>query len=140
MAGDDCPIGVPVGKIYIEKKILRSSKGIFALPLKGLIYENIRMDLADFNSENPYVVVLQKKCRSLKKKLEKVSQVEQSRLQGKVLDKDQLVLLSSRLDLEKTLAVTEAIKQQMEEIAQVSAPVLLPNLCNSLIGLLINIV
>jgi hypothetical protein len=51
-------------------------------------------------------------------RLEKIMKVDAQRLEGKVLNEEQLVLLSSRPAVERSLADIDALKSQLEDVAK----------------------
>jgi hypothetical protein len=67
--------------------------------------------------ENPYVAVVAKKYRNLKKKVEKVSKLDSDLKSGKALNIDQLQTIKTLGELERSLADIESIKWQLEEVA-----------------------
>mmetsp|Transcript_14422 Transcript_14422/g.15090 ORF Transcript_14422/g.15090 Transcript_14422/m.15090 type:complete len:592 (+) Transcript_14422:65-1840(+) len=75
------------------------------------------METVDQN-ENPYVAIVSRKSRNLKKKLERVIKVESQLKEGKKLNEEQLVLVASKASLEKALSDVESIKTQLEEVAK----------------------
>ena len=56
--------------------------------------------------ENPYVAVVSKKCRNLRKKLTQILKIEESRASGMVLNEDQLSLLGTRQNIQRQLQVS----------------------------------
>lgn len=75
------------------------------------------METVDQN-ENPYVAVVSRKSRNLKKKLERILKVEAQLKEGKKLNEEQLILVASKSSLEKALTDVESIKTQLEEVAK----------------------
>ena len=73
--------------------------------------------------ENPYVAVVSKKYRNLKKKADKVSKLHLDLQSGKDLNVDQLQTIKTLGELERSLADIEAIKYQLEEVANSDVPV-----------------
>ena len=72
---------------------------------------------ASSSTDNPYVAVVVKKLRNLKKKVEKVSKLDGELKAGKPLNSDQLQSIKSLGELERSLADIESIKVQLEEVA-----------------------
>lgn len=75
------------------------------------------MDTIDPN-ENPYVAVASRKYRNLRKKMDKILKVEAQVKEGKKLNEEQSVLLSSKSSVERAISDVESIKQQLEEVAR----------------------
>ena len=73
-------------------------------------------------NENPYIAVISKKCRNLKKKLNQIQKVDEQLAIGKILNEEQRVLLSTRPMFERQLQDLDALKSQLEEVAAM-APV-----------------
>lgn len=67
--------------------------------------------------ENPYVAVVAKKYRNMKKKVEKVTKLENELNSGKELNSDQLQSISTRGELERSLADLESIMCQLLEVS-----------------------
>jgi len=67
---------------------------------------------------NPYIAVVARKQRNLKKKLERISNVEKSFKDGKSLDEEQLVLIGSKQNVEKSLLDLSSLRQTMDEIEE----------------------
>jgi hypothetical protein len=76
------------------------------------------MDLAAAVADNPYVAVVGRKQRNLKKKLEKITKAEAALEAGKTLDEEQNVLLSTKPQVERALADFAAVRLQLEEVAK----------------------
>jgi len=70
------------------------------------------------SNSNPYLIVVGKKLRSLKKKLEKIVKIEVHKLTGKDLEEEQLILLANKQGIEKSITDLEALKIQLEEVAK----------------------
>lgn len=51
-------------------------------------------------------------------RLERISKIELQQLSGKEPDEEQLVLLSSKLSIEKSVTDITTLKQQLEEVAK----------------------
>lgn len=66
---------------------------------------------------NPYVSVVAKKSRNLHKKLDKILKADTQQKSGKVLNDEQLILLTTRCSVEKQLADIDSIKALLEEVA-----------------------
>ena len=90
------------------------------LSSRGGVEENV--------SQNPYLAVVGKKLRNLKKKMERIRALEQEikQTQGKqkgqatqqsLLNEEQLALLNSKASVQKAIADIEALRQQLEEVA-----------------------
>lgn len=75
-------------------------------------------DSAPEIDENPYIGVANRKSRNLKKKLDKIFKAEAQLKQGKALNEEQLILLSSKASVERALTDIESIKSQLEEVAR----------------------
>lgn len=76
------------------------------------------MEIVD-KDENPYVAVVARKYRNLKKKLDKILKAEDAhKTSGKALNQDQLELIASKPSIEKALADVDSIKVQLEEVAK----------------------
>eukprot|EP00638_Chattonella_subsalsa_P009518 CAMPEP_0117752706 /NCGR_PEP_ID=MMETSP0947-20121206/11779_1 /TAXON_ID=44440 /ORGANISM="Chattonella subsalsa, Strain CCMP2191" /LENGTH=592 /DNA_ID=CAMNT_0005571427 /DNA_START=16 /DNA_END=1795 /DNA_ORIENTATION=+ len=77
--------------------------------------------LPPYYEKNEYLIILYKKIRALKKKLDKCKKVEErsKKKKGKAeLHEEQLVLLSLKEDVEKSLKDFETLRDQFEEIAK----------------------
>eukprot|EP01041_Mallomonas_annulata_P008533 gene8533-17600_t len=87
-------------------------------------------------TENPYVAVVSRKYRNLKKKLDKIVKIEAQQKAGKAIIEEQLILLAGKSAVEKALADVESIKTQLEEVAKeqallvLSAKLLVPSTQN----------
>lgn len=68
--------------------------------------------------DNPYVAVIARKLRNLRKKYDKILAVEAQSAAGKKLDEEQLGMLSSKQSIEKSLSDLEALKTSLEEVAK----------------------
>ncbi|TDH72047.1 hypothetical protein CCR75_001270 [Bremia lactucae] len=69
--------------------------------------------LGSISVDHPYLSVLYKRIRSHRKKLEKIKSLEQAQLQeGKVLNAQQLDLMSNKATLEKLVAELEMLREQ----------------------------
>lgn len=71
---------------------------------------------ADESETNAHVILLTKKIRSARKKLEKIKTYETAAAGGKTLNEAQLELVGSRRTIEKMLAEFESLKVQTLEI------------------------
>ena len=65
---------------------------------------------------NPYIILVSKRLRNLKKKEKKIIEVDSLRQSGKILIEDQLAILASRQYVERNIEDLESIKNSMEEI------------------------
>lgn len=65
---------------------------------------------------NPYITIIAKRLRNLKKKLKKCDEVEAIRVSGKPLLEEQLAVLASRLTVERNIEDFESIKAAMMEL------------------------
>jgi hypothetical protein len=72
----------------------------------------------DSKVENPYVAVIARKHRNLKKKLEKIAKAESQLSLGKVIDEEQQILLASKKAIEKSVTDLLQLRQQLEEVAK----------------------
>jgi hypothetical protein len=72
---------------------------------------------SELSKENPYVAVVAKKHRNLKKKLERIAKIEQQLTSGKPLDSEQQQLFNSKGSVEKAVKDLASLKQQLEEVA-----------------------
>jgi hypothetical protein len=72
------------------------------------------------DEENPFVSIVSRKIRYLKKKLDKIHKCESQLTTEKALplDNDQLLLLATKPSLEKALTDLESIKSQLEDVAK----------------------
>ncbi|KAI9916966.1 hypothetical protein PsorP6_018198 [Peronosclerospora sorghi] len=81
-------------------------------------------DLSTFCVDHPYFSVLYKRIRTHRKKLEKIKSLEQAQAkEGKVLNAQQLELMSNKARLEKLVAELEMLRDQFvgvynQELAQ----------------------
>ncbi|CAM9353839.1 unnamed protein product, partial [Discosporangium mesarthrocarpum] len=69
-------------------------------------------------ADNPYVVVLNKKTRALKKKLEKIRKTETFAASGRTLNEEQKVLLAGKSNLECLLREHDRIRSLLEGVAK----------------------
>jgi hypothetical protein len=67
--------------------------------------------------ENPYLTVIYKKQRAIRKKLDRISALEIQFQNGKILNEEQLVLYHSKIHIESAMHEMESIKTTMEKIA-----------------------
>jgi len=68
--------------------------------------------------DNPFVAVVARKQRNLKKKVDRIQTIEEQYRAGKTLDEEQLILVSSKPAIEKQLADFKVIKAQLEDVAK----------------------
>ena len=66
--------------------------------------------------ENPYLQVISRRSRNLKKKLNKVDEAEQKMKSGKTLNDEQLSLVASKGLVERMLSELDAIRASLEEV------------------------
>ncbi len=72
------------------------------------------------NMENPYIACIIRKQRNLKKKYETIMKTEAKFAAKKeTITPEQLVLLATKEDVEKTIADLQGIRTALEEIAKV---------------------
>ncbi|KAF0719186.1 Aste57867_1216 [Aphanomyces stellatus] len=84
---------------------------------KGNANKAVEIDYASL--DHPYVVILNKKLRSFKKKQEKIKSLEDSmKGQSKQLNEQQLEVLSNKVFVEKMCAELETLRQQFVESLQ----------------------
>lgn len=72
--------------------------------------------------ENPYVAVVTKKIRNLRKKLKNIEQLDASRASGAVLNEDQLATLGSKQNIERQIQDLESMKISLEEVVATQPP------------------
>eukprot|EP01031_Cornospumella_fuschlensis_P046368 gene46368-56779_t len=78
------------------------------------------MQTSENKAENPYLAVVAKKNRNLKKKLDKILQVEQQQAANpsKVLQPEQIALLQSKSSVERSISDLKAVREALEEVAK----------------------
>lgn len=88
-------------------------------PLPEAVEEEVELDVERTLAENPYVSVVAKKIRALKKKLSKISALEKkvTETANNALNEDQTELLNSKERVQQALADNESLKTHFEEIA-----------------------
>ena len=82
---------------------------------------------------NPYLAVVHKKLRSLRKKAERIKALEQEIAVGTqkagTLNQEQIALLNSKASVERSIVDIEALKAQLEEVAANVSPVMHMRVC-----------
>jgi len=68
--------------------------------------------------DNPYVAVVAKKHRNLKKKMEKIIKIEAQIQSGKALDEEQKIMYTTKSSVEKSLTDLKAILSAFEDVAK----------------------
>lgn len=72
----------------------------------------------DLLEENPYLAVVNRKARNLRKKLASIAKAEAQLLTGKALNEEQLVLLASKPSVERAISDIDIIRVQLEDVAK----------------------
>ena len=69
------------------------------------------------DNECPYSMLVYRKVRNLKKKLEKILSIEEKLKNGGTATEDQLLLYSSKVHVEKSISDMEQIYKEVQEIS-----------------------
>lgn len=72
--------------------------------------------------ENPYVAVVTKKIRNLRKKLKNIEQLETSRASGAILNEDQLITLGTKQNIERQIQDLDGVKTSLEDVVASQPP------------------
>ena len=70
--------------------------------------------------ENPYVAVVTKKIRNLRKKLKNIEQLETSRASGAILNEDQLITLGTKQNIERQIQVNNIRSRNVSLILSIN--------------------
>uniref|UniRef100_A0AAV1UWR6 Caprin-1 dimerization domain-containing protein n=1 Tax=Peronospora matthiolae TaxID=2874970 RepID=A0AAV1UWR6_9STRA len=106
------PIGPPVAKSSTVSQVKNKKvKGGAAASVAATQADED--DMSTFSSDHPYLSVLYKRMRSHRKKLEKIRALEHAReSEGKVLNAQQVALMSNKGTLTKLVAELEMLREQ----------------------------